>query len=73
VALEYSHNQTPRVSRRGMNESAAEILRDARRYGIPIVTDQALSRGLDEVLTLEEIPEALYGAVAQYLIGLKLV
>lgn len=72
VSLEYSVNQAPRISRRGVNECADEILRDARRYGVPIIVDQALSKALDQVRTLDEIPEELYGPVAGYLIELKL-
>lgn len=72
VVIEYCHNQTPTVFRRGVNEVANEILRDARRYGVPIVIDRALSSALGQVLTLDEIPEELYGPVAEYLVELKL-
>ena len=73
VTLEYQTDQTPRVTRRGSKEVANQILRDARRYGIPIVIDHKLSQGLAGVMTQEEIPEELYGSVAEYLVNLRLI
>jgi flagellar biosynthesis protein FlhB len=46
---------------------AARILRAAREYGVPVVQNVPLARALRELEVGDQIPEALYGAVAEIL------
>ena len=60
-------DDAPLVVAIGRGEEAAQILRAARDYGVPIVQDVPLARALVELEMGEAIPEALYEAVAAVL------
>ncbi len=68
-ALQYDEgeNDAPVVVATGEGELAAQIVRAARDYGIPVLRDIPLARALRELAVGEEIPEALYEAVAEIL------
>jgi type III secretion protein U len=66
VALRYSEavDPVPVVVAGGDGALAAAIERAAHDYGIPIVRDMPLAAALSELSVGDEIPEALYEAVA---------
>ncbi len=57
----------PVVVASGEGELAQQILRAAEQWGIPVVRDVPLARALIELQVGDEIPEALYEAVAEIL------
>lgn len=59
--------RAPQVVAKGERLVAQEIKEVARRYGVPIYRDVALARALHELELGDEIPEALYDAVAEVL------
>lgn len=64
VALYYDGKNTPHVSAKGTGKVAAQIIAIAQEHGVPLCDNSAL---VDLLVTLElgdEIPEALYIAVA---------
>lgn len=64
VALYYDGNNAPHVSAKGTGEVAEQIIAIAQEHGVPLCDNSAL---VDLLVTLElgdEIPEALYIAVA---------
>lgn len=64
VALYYDGKNAPHVSAKGTGEVAAQIIAIAQEHGVPLCDNSAL---VDLLVTLElgdEIPEALYIAVA---------
>ena len=64
VALYYDGNNAPHVSAKGTGEVAEQIIAIAQDHGVPLCDNSAL---VDLLVTLElgdEIPEALYIAVA---------
>lgn len=68
VALHFDDGlDAPVVGRRGTGAAAARIRADARRLGIPLVRDVPLARALLAVDPGDEVPEALYAAVAAVL------
>ncbi len=69
VALRYVEETmpAPRVIAKGQDQKAQEILKLARRHGIPIMRNVPLARGLIQVDLGSEIPEELYTAVAEVL------
>jgi flagellar biosynthesis protein FlhB len=69
-ALEYDDaggDEAPRVVASGQGELAAKIVEAARQYGVPVLRDVPLARALAELEVGDEIPEALYEAVAEIL------
>jgi type III secretion system FlhB-like substrate exporter len=50
-----------------MGEIARQMIDAARAYGIPVVRDVPVARALKDLEVGEEIPEALYEAVAEIL------
>lgn len=65
IALQYDGEHAPRVTAKGHDEVAENIIRVAWEYGIPLQENAPLA-GLLATLELgDEIPEALYLAVAQ--------
>jgi flagellar biosynthesis protein FlhB len=66
VALRYEEGETeaPELVAKGEGDLARRILAEAHRHGIPVLRDQALARSLHELPLGEEVPEALYEAVA---------
>lgn len=64
VALYYDGKNAPHVSAKGTGEVAEQIIAIAQEHGVPLCDNPAL---VDLLVTLElgdEIPEALYIAVA---------
>jgi FlhB-like protein len=69
VALRYDEAKmgAPEVVAKGEDLVAQQIREVARRYGVPIYRDVALARALNRLELGDEIPEALYDAVAEVL------
>lgn len=69
TALKYSEDedQAPSIVAQGQGELAKLIIEAARAYGVPIVRDVPVARALNELEVGDEIPEALYEAVAEIL------
>lgn len=64
VALYYDGKNTPHISAKGTGAVADQIIAIAKEHGVPLCDNSAL---VDLLVTLElgdEIPEALYIAVA---------
>ena len=60
-------DEAPKVLAKGDGLLAQQIVEAARDYGIPVVQDIPLARALVELEVGDEIPEALYEAVAEIL------
>ncbi len=58
----------PRVVAKGRGDSGAAILALAREHGVPIEQNAALAEALAQVELGDDIPEALYRAVAEVLV-----
>ena len=58
----------PRVVAKGRGETGEAILALAREHGVPIEENAPLAEALSQVELGEDIPEALYRAVAEVLI-----
>jgi flagellar biosynthesis protein FlhB len=70
IALKYSEEEedlAPSVIAQGQGEMAKLIVDAARAYGVPIVRDVPVARALNELEVGDDIPEALYEAVAEIL------
>jgi len=70
VALKYTEggNGAPKVVAKGADEVAAKIREIAKEHNIPMLEAPPLARALFKHTDLgDEIPEALYGAVAEVL------
>jgi flagellar biosynthetic protein FlhB len=69
VALRYDQASmgAPEVVAKGEDLVAQQIREVARRHGVPIYRDVALARALHQLELGDEIPEALYDAVAEVL------
>jgi flagellar biosynthesis protein len=67
VALEYDRKGAPRVTAKGRGFVAAEIIAQAEAHGIAREENAVLASALSEVAIDDEIPEALYRAVAEIL------
>jgi flagellar biosynthesis protein FlhB len=69
TALRYDEDSdsAPTVLSQGMGELAQNIVRAAHAYGVPVVRDVPVAQALQELETGDEIPEALYEAVAAIL------
>lgn len=65
VALRYDGVGAPRVTAKGRGEVAERILTLAREHGIPIREDPNLAVLLSTVELGDEVPPALYRAVAE--------
>jgi flagellar biosynthesis protein len=70
VALQYDKKDvpTPRVIAKGKGDTGEAILRVARENGIPIEENAPLAEALAQVEIGDDIPEALYRAVAEVLV-----
>ena len=70
VALQYEKGAVPvpRVVAKGRGDSGAAILALAREHGVPIEENAALAEALAQVELGDDIPEALYRAVAEVLV-----
>jgi flagellar biosynthetic protein FlhB/flagellar biosynthesis protein len=69
VALKYDreHDQAPRVVAKGLRLKAEQITELARKYDVPVMRNTTLAGALYRVDVGQEIPEALYDAVAEVL------
>lgn len=67
VALRYSGEGAPRVTAKGAGDTAEAIMRLAREHDVPLDEDPNLALALSQVPLGEEIPQALYAAVAEVL------
>ena len=67
VALAYDRGKSgaPRVVAKGMDEVAARIREVAREANVPVIPNPPLARALHAVELDQEIPAALYRAVAE--------
>ena len=70
VALQYDKSAVPvpRVVAKGRGEISDAILRLAHEHGVPIEENAPLAEALAQVELGEDIPEALYRAVAEVLV-----
>jgi flagellar biosynthesis protein FlhB len=68
-ALRYhdGEDDAPEVLAQGRGELALKMIDAARAWGVPVVRDVPLARALSELEVGEQIPEALYEAVAEVL------
>lgn len=67
VALKYEKNYAPRLVAKGRGAIGQAIIDKAKEAGVPLREDPALAEALSTLQLDEEIPEALYKAVAQIL------
>ncbi len=67
VALAWDGSGAPRVTASGSGETARRIVEIAREHRVPTRSDDDLAAFLAKVPLGDEIPEALYLAVAQVL------
>jgi flagellar biosynthesis protein len=65
VALHYDGRNAPRVTAKGRGALAEQILALAEAHGVPLEQDPELAALLAQIPLGEEIPEALYLAVAE--------
>ena len=65
VALHYDGKEAPRVTAKGSGELAEKIIALAKQHGIPLHEDAALISLLSKLDLGDEIPQALYMAVAE--------
>lgn len=64
VALFYDGEHAPKVQATGSGATAEEIIRIARESGVPICDNAPLVDLLSQLRLGDEIPEALYIAIA---------
>lgn len=64
VALQYARPSAPRVVAVGHGLVGEKIIETARAHGVPLEQNADLAMALSKVELDEEIPEALYVAVA---------
>ena len=67
VALRYDGEGAPRVVASGQGWVGERIIETAREHGVPIEQNPALAQALSTIEIDEEVPEALYVAVAEIL------
>ena len=67
AALAYSGEGAPVLVAKGSGTTASEILARAGEHGIPVVEDEQLATALASLPLGDEIPPALYVAVAEVL------
>jgi flagellar biosynthesis protein len=67
AALSYTGAGAPQVIAAGRGELAATILERAREAGVPVHQDPDLADALAHLALGEEVPEALWAAVAEAL------
>jgi flagellar biosynthesis protein len=65
IALNYDGETAPRVTAKGRGELAERILEIAEQQQVPLQEDAELAALLAQIPMGEEIPEALYRAVAE--------
>ncbi|HEB96241.1 MAG TPA: flagellar protein FhlB [Sedimenticola thiotaurini] len=65
IALLYDGENAPRITAKGEGEVARRILELARANDVPLQEDAELAAILAQIPLGEEIPEALYRAIAE--------
>lgn len=65
VALFYDGRNAPRITAKGSDKVAQEIKRIAQENDVPLYEDIILAQVLSQIDLGEEIPRALYVAVAE--------
>ena len=65
VALHYDEVNAPRVTAKGEDDIAQKIYEIARHHNVPLQENHELVRLLSKIELGEQIPEALYLAVAE--------
>ncbi|CAK0743826.1 flagellar biosynthesis protein [Gammaproteobacteria bacterium] len=65
VTLYYDGSNAPRITAKGHGELAAQILQIAREHNIPLHEDPELLELLSQLDLGDEIPRALYVAIAK--------
>ena len=65
VALFYDGESAPKISAKGVNEVAEEIVRIAEEHGVHLHQDAVLARVLATLDIGTEIPKGLYQAIAE--------
>lgn len=65
VALSYDGSNAPRITAKGRDDLAQKIIESAEAAGVPRMPDPELAGVLAQVPLGDEIPEALYRAVAE--------
>ncbi|PIE42889.1 MAG: flagellar protein FhlB [Gammaproteobacteria bacterium] len=65
VALVYDETSAPKISAKGDNEIAEEIIRIAREHNVPLYENAELVSALSTLDLGEEIPDTLYRIVAE--------
>ena len=65
VALVYDGDNAPRVAAKGRGPLAAQLLALAEAHGIPLENDPELASMLAQIPLGDDIPEALYLAIAE--------
>lgn len=65
VALHYDEVSAPRVTAKGSGDIAQQILEIARRHNVPLQENAELVRVLSKIELGEQIPQALYLAIAE--------
>ncbi len=67
VALHYEKPGAPRVVAKGRGEIGQAIIDTAKAHGVPLKQNPALAEALSTIELDDQIPEALYRAVAEVL------
>ncbi len=67
VALRYTGDSAPRLTAKGKGDIADQIIALANEHGIPLHDDAGLAEVLSTIELGDEIPPALYVAVAEVL------
>jgi flagellar biosynthesis protein len=65
IALHYDGNNTPRITAKGEEVVAQQIIDAAAQAGVPLYPDPELAMILSQIPLGEEIPDNLYKAVAE--------
>lgn len=67
AALRYTGDGAPKVVAAGRGHVAASILARAREAGVPVHRDPELASALAQLALGQEVPEAMWTAVAEVL------
>jgi flagellar biosynthesis protein len=65
VALKYDGENAPRLTAKGRGELAERILALAEEHNVPLHEDVELAALLSQIPLGDEIPQALYRAIAE--------
>ena len=65
VALSYDGKNTPKVTAKGEQQLAEQIVAAAEQAGVPLYPDPELAMVLSQIPLGEEIPDNLYKAIAE--------